>query len=516
MAEISPLRGECALIIAKRFLCVLLLLSLISALCSCQENTENYPFETLDNGSGSIVPAYRIILPADCSSALYEKAEALGRLLAEQVGASVTVKFDYDTVLESEVPELLLGYTSRPLSGEYLSSLRSDDYLCRPDGLGGAVIGGKTDGATIAAIDRFCREILPAATGECLIPENGGFSFVGDYDESRVLLNGFELEHYRLVYPHGADERIRSLVERFRDRLAERCGYVLDICSDSEMEGMEKQIRLTESGDGVSSYLAHINPVSWGIEISAHGLFGFSVGLSELEAMLVLSEAEGEARYDIESAHSVPYEQDLYRIGSIGTGSGSSISTPSKLTDLISPLRDSLPDGVLLDGGNEILLSRIRDSLYPDYQRIFDQQGEALPALAKGEEITAVTVENTWGGGPTVAVYRAGSESYGFYLLRISGVLSQDGTVKLPQMLRDTKLPLVVLIHTEQAGGAVSLDSADFRGMRVLCNENYSVEGESYLFQCYVTDGALDVTVEGRESGSRYRELTVKRSSVYS
>lgn len=505
------------MIIAKKILCGALSFCLIFALCSCQKTDEKYPFDGLSDGETDPIPAYRIVLPAECSAALYEKAESLSLLLSGKVGARVTVKFDYETVLDAEVPELLLGYTSRPLSKEFLASLKRDDYLCRSDGRGGAVIGGKTDGATLAAVDRFCAEILPSATAERLMSEEVGFFYEGSYTGERALLNGFELNRYCLVYPNGADAEIRELLHRFRDGIAARSGYVLDVFSDTEIQGVEKQIRLTVDSDEARGYLACIDPTSTGIEISSRGIFGFSVGLSELETLLFASEENGVFRCDVSCSHSVPYEGDTYRIGSIQTKSGITSFTPVTLTDLLTPVIERVPDGVLLDGmKDQETMERVSSSLrHEEYQGLSIENGDALSAFAKGDAMTAMAVESVWDGGPTVTAFRAGSEKYGFYLIWVGGAVSRDGILTLPQGLSDSKLPVVLLIHTKQAGGTLTPAAEDFYGMRAWCNESYSVEGEAYLFQCYATDGSLEIEVAADDGNSRYREITVKRSSQY-
>ena len=503
------------MITAKRILCGILLCGLLLSLLSCQQKNTEYPFESLGDGEANVVSQYRIILPAACSAALYERAEALSRLLSEKVGATVTVRFDYDPILKYDVPELLLGYTARPLSVELLGSLKRDDYICRADGKGGAVIGGITDEATVVAIDRFCEEILPAATAECLMNEHAGFTFLGEYSVTQVLLNGFDLGCYCLVYPHGADDGTKALVEKFRNRLTERSGYVLEVCSDRKIMGREKMIRLVTATESGSETPVYIEPVSSGIEIRGGGRFGFSMGLSELEALLFSDGEQGLLRCDIESVRSIPYEQETYRLGTLLTGGGAWISTPSKLADALSHVWDRLPDGLFLDSMDEMSQGRIRDSLYSSYRTISLHSEEMPSAYSKGEGFVAISREQAWEGGPMTEVYRVGSEKYGFYLLWVSGAVTCDGELRLPETLSDATLPVVVMIHVEEGGGSFSVSDESFVGMRMHHSEEGSAESSPYLFRCYGTDGALDVTIDVQERGSRYREITVKRSSVY-
>ncbi len=500
--------------IAKRILSGVLLLCLILSFGSCYQRNEDYPFESLvENEKGSI-PAYRIVLPADCSSFLCEKAEFLEERLEEQTGVPVSVVFDYESVSDA-VPEILLGYTSRGLSRSSLGLLRRDDYLCISDGRGGAVLGGKTDAATVAAVDRFCRELLSSASSECLMREDSGFFYEAVYSPERILLNGFELGRYCLVYPDDPNGKIRAMVMRFRDRITERCGYVLDILSGEESQGTEKQIRLRQYSDLSESRLTHLSPIQEGIEIGSYGIFGFSVGLLELESMLSPREEQGAFRLDLEQIRSIPYEKEAYRIGTVQMNSDTAPSSPSELTQLLLSLGKGGTDAITFDTLDRATYDRINDGLFPNGYEGLKMNGEAIPAFAKNGSLIAVERELV-GNRAAMTVYRGGSEAYGFYLVSISGSVSADSSLTVPQSVRESGLPAVVMIHAELTGKEPTLADTDSCGLRALYHETYSAEGKTYLFQCYATGDSMEITVDVKKDEWTYREITVNRFSVYS
>jgi hypothetical protein len=163
-----------------------------------------------------------------------------------------------------------------------LRSLRRDDYLCRRTG-NTVILGGRTDGATRTAVERFCREILPAATAESLMSENGGFSYCGeDYGVTSVKLNGFDLWEYRIVYPKGEAEALQSLSYRLRDEIANRSGYVLEVLSERDLDGATKGIFIGTETPDQEGACAYLIPKSNGILLCAEDFFGVSVAADRL------------------------------------------------------------------------------------------------------------------------------------------------------------------------------------------------------------------------------------------
>lgn len=489
---------------------------LILTLGSCGKDDETYPFGELLPEEETVSVGYRIVVPADCSALLYGKAEELAALLSDRIGAPVTISFDGESVTDMDVPELLLGYTSRPASQEWMASFRKDDYVCRADGEGTIVIGGKSDTATLTALERFCSEILPAATADAVMREDGGFSFVAAYETTSILLNGFDLGLYCLVVPQSMSREIRDMVPIFRDRIAEASGYVLPILCETDEVSAYKTIRLRELSDSRQG-LAYLSSNETGMEISSHGSFGFSVALSTFEAYLLAGERTETYHCDIFNTISIPYEQDEYGIATVQGSGWSTAYTPVGLSKILAPVQEHMPDQVIFDGAEGALLDRLIDSLsHLSYGALTTSEGSALPALTHEESARAVLTETVADGALTMTVYRLGSEKFGFTLLHVGGSVTEDRILELPETIGHEGAPMVVLIHAKKEGGTLSFPDSNRYGMRGLYNESESTEGGSYLFQCYATEGALEVTLPNQDPSVGYREISVKRLSVYS
>ena len=498
--------------IVKRWLCLTLSVLLVWFLCSCGGENGSYPFESLLLEETAVTD-YRIIVPGTCSSELYGEAEELTLYLTETVGVSATLCFDYEEYTASGETEVLLGYTNRPLSRERLATLRRDDYLCRMEENGTILLGGKTDGATRVAVERFCEEILPAATAESLMHPDAGFSYTAEYPYGRVLLNGFELHLYDLVYPDDAAEAIQAQIRRFRERIEDKTGYVLSALPEGKIGETDKRILMRELSDADGSYLAYIDPDERGLEVSGDGAFGFSVALAEMENLLLTGESE-ECRCDISHTRSIPYEQDIYRIGTVQDSHLSEEVTPHDLSELMAPVWEYSPDVIMYDCLSDDWRERICDSLDGAYLRECPEEGGIV--FSKSTSVGSIFAENDSESGVLTTVTRIGSERYGFYLVQFSGAVGGTVELTLPQAVRGSELPVVVLIHTELSGGEIGFSEAGGLGLRALVNESYEVGGCSYCFQVFATDRSVEVSMGNRSNSGGYRDITVKRTSVYS
>ena len=497
----------------KSVLCVFLsVILLLLPLSSCSKKEEEYPFDSLLPEEIPDVSIYRIVVPKDCSGVLYEKAEELAESMTERLNVRVLLAFDHEAVADEEIPEILLGYTNRPRSTQWLAHLKQNDYLCRTDETGTVVIGGKTEEATLIALERFCAEILPVATAEVLMGKDAGFLFEASYGCASVTLNGFELDMYRMVLPENADSTLRSLVERTRNRIAEKSGYLLPICFENQVREGEKIIALKQISNQEYGNLAYITPSTRGIEISSHGAFGFSVALSEWETLLFSENTDGVYHCTVESFYSIPYERDAYRVAILQEVEARPLTTPEAIADTLAPIGQYTPDGILWSPLGTSTQERLLHNLaIRDYEPIVTEEEPLLPAFCRIGGMTEISSKQTWKDGPSVALYRVGSEKYGFYLIQISGKVSVDGTVVLSEFADCFDLPVVVVLHTIQQGGTVSVDAGNLTELAAIYNESYSVRGSTHVFQCYATHQTLEVTVEHREDRVGYRQICIHR-----
>ena len=236
---------------AKRVLSVLCLLCLLFTLLSCRTDSDLPTLHSLSNSEGEdfgtpIAEYYTLVLPAEAGEALAARAKELAEAIAQKTGVPTEVIYDYETIPKRNNARLiLLGNTKFSLSSLYLSNLRRDDYVCVLDDTT-LILGGKSDGATLAAIDRFWHEVLPYADAEILINHDRFFTVRASYEIKSVTLNGYSLAVYTLVYPSKDENAEKLIAYALREVLADRCGFYPDIVSNKKLQN---PVRMIAVGD---------------------------------------------------------------------------------------------------------------------------------------------------------------------------------------------------------------------------------------------------------------------------
>ena len=173
MAKTFPSSRENALITVKRLVSLALVCLLSLSLFACSSGSADL-HNLLNQGAGEEYtnPAAAcdvVIVPSTASDALIARARTLCTELAARTGIPASFFFDNEALpKQDDVRLILLGNTAHALSDKHLGDLRRDDYLCALDE-DALILGGKSDSATLAAIDRFSAELLPYADAEILI-----------------------------------------------------------------------------------------------------------------------------------------------------------------------------------------------------------------------------------------------------------------------------------------------------------------------------------------------------------
>ena len=435
----------------------MLLLVLLLVSCGVGDLTD-IPLEPLDVPLADADPAtYSVIAASDCSA----ECRALAQTLVDAIGAQTggTAQFYYQHEAPSASREgivIYLGWIAdvEAVSGA-LRTLRRDDYLCRRTG-NTVILGGRTDGATRTAVERFCREILPAATAERLMSEEGGFLYRGaDYGASSVKLNGFDLWEYCIVYPKKGAEELQSLALALRDEIADRSGYVLEVTSDSGAGAMSRGIFVgTEPPDQEGS-CAYLIPKSNGVLLCAEDFFGVSVAAERLCAYLLTGSDQGEHSWTLSVDEAFEYAHRSYSLLSM-TGQGSGLSSPEQIQRLLDPVLTHQPDAVWFGAVEEERVTYLTQGLQG-----YTPLGGSTADWVCGREgvLSGQTECFVSKAGVTVLSHWVGDEWNGFRALRISGELTEEQVMaagELAALMTDE--PTVILIHT--TGAALTVDSA--------------------------------------------------------
>lgn len=498
-----------------RIVCFVLTGVLLTA-CEAEPQTLN-PLEQLSSSvetETSVPSSYRLILPYDCSAELSERARAVARNITEQTEVSAEVVYEYEVAgaAEGEI-RIWIGWVRTAESLTKMKSLRANDYLCRWSKSGSLVLGGKTDQACMAALDRFCTEILPAANRTTLLHPQGGFSFTADYAVDTVTLNGFDLREYRIVCSENESNAAYALATALRDRIAEKSGYVLSVISEAENE--KSIVFQTERLEDDSRQTAGWRPLENGIALFATDDFGLSVIAKRFCERLLTETSPGNCACSVEQQDVMSYACEPYALASVAIEHFLPFSSQQQVTALTDVLYVQSPDGVLfapMTAGNFSYIQRSLSS----YQ-VPDAPGTSA-LYAATTQMTVESAERLDAYGLTVVVCRIGRDDNGFRVVHVSGCLTNDWQLRLSDWLNAEEEPTVVIAHWAYTEQTLSVAEAETTGWDTVVRESFTASGQKYGFSCYADLNRLSVelteTTDSHDAVG-YREVRVLRKSAF-
>lgn len=293
---------------AKRVITLICLILLLAALCACSKRVENLDeFEKLVISAASetqkadpFASEVYVIIPKGCSAELAVRAEALVLGINEKTGIKTYLKYDDESVaVGKNALEILLGNTSRDISKDALRTKRADDYLCMYD-RGALVIAGKTDEATIAALDRFEKDILSTASNASIMHEAAHFEYCAEYNVDTIKLNGYYLYDYAVK----ADGELNALAGALESVVLKKSGYLLDTKNPSS-----KSINIILDKNAQSG-IATIETEDQNISIRANSTYGLSAAVVKFAQLLIPNNAEKVHDLNIDKKILVEYEKE--------------------------------------------------------------------------------------------------------------------------------------------------------------------------------------------------------------
>lgn len=185
---------------------------------------------------------YFFIIPKDASASLVQSANGLCEKFCAENGVSARVYFDDEPLPTYNNPRfILIGDTAYASSHKAISDLKRDDYVCLSIGKD-VVIGGKSSSATILAIERFTKDVLPYFDGESGISETSSFKFFAEYPRKNITINGYSLSDYTFVYPSEDSMSEMALAYLLREKLSDICGAYPKVVSDKEADETDRLI----------------------------------------------------------------------------------------------------------------------------------------------------------------------------------------------------------------------------------------------------------------------------------
>lgn len=402
---------------------------LLFSLSSCGSGNDDglydYIFSEIEDELSSADTAYlcyRVIVASDCTAEVYAAAEKLCSDISDSTGQTTELLYDTDdSDADDTVCEILIGNTERAESQSFLKKYRVKDfgYLRRGSVV---LVGGLTSEATLSAIRSFTENIVVYADGEYFMGDGASFSYKGEYPIEKIVLRGFELCDYTLVY--GDDDRSAYLeAERVREALAERSGYYLQIKSDAECSDKTRAICIGKTdinhSDGIICALneAYILPYSTGISLLYANSYGMEYASDILLDVLCSADESGVADITIDRLQTFTFETCGFSMMSFRTDSAE--YSMQDVLDIFERIDEENPEIVRLYGFSESFAEYIAESADGKYQTLTICDG--IYHLYSHAAYTAdIADETTFGGGSVFkTVYTNKADGISFELLEI-------------------------------------------------------------------------------------------------
>ena len=341
-------------------LSAMLVLSLALVSCRKQESgLDEFDQLLLSTSEGEMsgeafADAIYVVIPRDAGVSLSASAKALAESIADKTGIQTFLKYDAEPTVDGTF-EILVGYTSRLISKENIGSLRDDDYICRYD-RGSIVLGGKSERATLAAIQKFTSDILPGASYASLMSEHAHFEVYGKYELDEMTLNGYPIYEYTIVYCRESYE-IADLAQKYLNKSS---GYTLSVDSEESYDPQRSKCicLLLDSSLGNA---ARISAEDGNIVISAPDPYGLSLAAASFVSDICQNITDGVAHATFEGSVALNYERSSLNLafgfvdnsGKLDIGLLSGLGETIRKTDssiiCFYPVKNSLIEDIKLN-----------------------------------------------------------------------------------------------------------------------------------------------------------------------
>ena len=257
----------------KKLFPIVLILAMISALtiafasCTPEEEKPSSGFELTKD----VLSSYTVIIPDGCSDTVQQLASSFCDDL--QAATGVEPDFRDDTVIEGNdyfkeaEYEILIGRVKRSEAEEFYKTVRYKD-------LGYALVGKKVlivgfnDKSIKNALTRFTNDVVKS-TETVLLRSNEKSILEGSYDFDELLLNGVEINKYKIVYPRKSVINEKNYANSLRDWIADKSGYIIDVGADNS-SASEYEIHIGNTERVSSDLVAEKNSAGDG----TYGVYG--------------------------------------------------------------------------------------------------------------------------------------------------------------------------------------------------------------------------------------------------
>jgi hypothetical protein len=437
------------MIIGKKTVALLLLLSvLLALLAGCGSNNDEAAMELLramknqaaEQTEGDIPKQYLIVIPASASSELSLLARDLSTAIAEKTGVESVYKYDTEEIRSTEgTVVILVGNTSSAISRDALYRFKSDDYICKNVD-GKVVLGGVSDSATVAAINRFINEVLPNATKYALMADGAGFEYRGEYAVKDIIVCGYDLRDYSIIY---SDIETQKMAVELRNALAERSGIYLDVKSEAGSVDGQKEIVL--SVDGESG--ACIRRIGEDIFLLGKDTYALSVSVSEFYDALMPKSGDT-ASFDVSDRLELAYTSSKISIRSVVCDIPYNESVVPAISTLVNTLNNAQDDIIIFSKIDRDVWNAVKPGLNSEFETVELEMSDRtlIPIICRRQNIVITESSTLTSDGEQtlrlVVTHIASGEEYVVYC--VSDDIFTGKTVN--SLLKDATEPTFVTV----------------------------------------------------------------------
>ena len=270
--------------IRKVLSCLLMLLVAASVFSACAQKDkpeETTPAETTVPPVEEIfldivkdgVCEYEIVYPKGCDSVVSDATKELREKFKRTAG--ITISLTSDANLNDDAQKkIIIGKTKLTSSQKAYENLKFYDYGIIVDGTNILVVAHSEAGYS-KLIDYLNENLLSKAEttsgGKQLTmkAENYMVSGKSDYSIKSWKILGNELSKYRIIY---SDKNLETAIADFRDNIAKKCGYVLEMALDTATEPGEFEILIGDTNREESKAVAAPAPLTYYAKMSGDKL----------------------------------------------------------------------------------------------------------------------------------------------------------------------------------------------------------------------------------------------------
>ena len=461
-----------------RSLVAFILLALIITSCSAN-NGEEFPFVMVGSDTeaetGAYSLKYKVVVSASASGEILDNARDLAVQIGNATGAETTLVNDSAVGVIYENTHLVcVGYVDIRTVRERLSPLRTLDYICRTYG-NVTVIGGRSDAATLTAVGRFINEILPVSDTQRLIPDGGGFEFIGEYSVDSLCVDGTDIRDYCLVVEHSYDSAAVDIAYSLSEKIAESFGFCLDIHMGSRPDDEKYIYVLTDGqckhGRGV------IERTERGIILRAADATGLWRVSDRFIGLLTSCGEAGSLSVNIPNTLYVPYGNTECTLAVTLFNALPDAPSPSFYTSLNKSVLGYSPD-MLFCGA---LSDTERIALEEQLSGYVAESSDMGSSFAKNN-IKVSKVASYTEAGLLCEAYNVECGELEFVLIYVSGSASDEIVINTDSLIGETSLPVIAMSYTTEEM-TVSFEGRDF--IEKVAHQSGEIYGKAVTYSCY-------------------------------